>query len=176
MMKTLLITGYTAFDLGIFDEKDIKIKIIKKAFQKRLEAYLDKGLKWVIFTGNLGFEYWALQVSKELQTEYDFHIASIFPFETQGKNWNEANQAKLREFKDVDYVKYAYEDYENPSQFRQYNDFLLENSDGSLVLYDEENETKLHFITDMMQKTSNYNMELIRFEDLQEICDDMNNM
>ena len=82
----------------------------------------------------------------------------------------------MREFKDVDYVKYAYEDYENPSQFRQYNDFLLENSDGSLVLYDEENETKLHFITDKMQKTSNYNMELIRFEDLQEICDDMNNM
>lgn len=175
-MKTLLITGYTAFDLGIFDEKDIKIKIIKKAFKRRLEAYLDKGLKWVIFTGNLGFEYWALQVCKELQTEYDFHIASILPFEMQGKNWNEANQAKLREFKDVDYVKYAYEDYENPSQFRQYNDFLLENSDGSLVLYDEENETKLHFITDRMQKTSNYNMELIRFEDLQEICDDMNNM
>ena len=175
-MKTLLITGYTAFDLGIFDEKDIKIKIIKKAFQKRLEAYLDKGLKWVIFTGNLVFEYWALQVSKELQTEYNFHIARIFPFETQGQNWNEANQDKLREFKDVDYVKYAYEDYENPSQFRQYNDFLLENSDGSLVLYDEENETKLHFITDRMQKTSNYNMELIRFEDLQEICDDMNNM
>ena len=53
---------------------------------------------------------------------------------------------------------------------------MLENSDGSLVLYDEENETKLHFITDKMQKTSNYNMELIRFEDLQEICDDMNNM
>ena len=33
-MKTLLITGYTAFDLGIFDEKDIKIKIIKKPFKK----------------------------------------------------------------------------------------------------------------------------------------------
>lgn len=33
-MKTLLITGYTAFDLGIFDEKDIKIKIIKKPLKE----------------------------------------------------------------------------------------------------------------------------------------------
>ncbi|WP_251712740.1 SLOG family protein [Lactococcus ileimucosae] len=175
-MKTLLITGYTAFDLGIFDEKDIKISIIKKALKLRLEAYLDNGLNWVIFTGSLGFEYWALQVSKELQKDYDFFIASIFPFETHGKNWNQANQAKLQEFKNVDYVKYAYESYENPSQFRQYNDFLLENSDGALVLYDEENETKLRYITNKMQKTPNYNMEWIRFEDLQEICEEMNNM
>lgn len=175
-MKTLLITGYTAFDLGIFDEKDIKITIIKEAIKRHLEAYLDRGINWIIFTGSLGFEYWALQVSKELQKDYDFYIASIFSFETHGKNWNATNQAKLQEFKDVDYVKYAYEDYENPTQFRQYNDFLLENSDGALVLYDEENETKLRYITEKMQKTSKYNLEMIRFEDLQEICDDMNTM
>ena len=83
-MKTLLITGYTAFDLGIFDEKDIKIKIIKKAFKRRLEAYLDKGLKWVIFTGNLGFEYWALQVSKELQNTSSI-LQVFFPLKRREK-------------------------------------------------------------------------------------------
>ena len=33
-MKTLLVTGYNAFDLGIFDEKDLKLTIIKTAIRK----------------------------------------------------------------------------------------------------------------------------------------------
>ncbi|AYF99642.1 DUF1273 domain-containing protein [Lactococcus allomyrinae] len=173
-MNSLLIMGYSSFDLGIFNEKDIKISVIKKAVRKRLIGFLENGLKWVIFTGNLGFEYWALEVAKELKEDYEFQIGTIFAFETQGQNWNETNQIKLASFKQVDFVKYAYETYENAGQFRQYNDFLLENTEGAFVFYDEENKTKLKYMVDRMKNTSDYELYLLDFEDLQETFEEMN--
>ncbi|EQC87516.1 DUF1273 domain-containing protein [Lactococcus cremoris] len=173
-MNSLLIMGYTSFDLGIFNEKDIKVSIIKKTIRRKLINFLEEGLRWVIFTGNLGFEYWALEVAKELQTDYEFQIGTIFPFETHGQNWNENNQIKLASFKQVDFVKYAFEAYENPGQFRQYNEFLLENTEGSFVFYDEENETKLKNMVEKMKQSSNYEVYLLNFEDLQETFEEMN--
>ena len=173
-MNSLLIMGYTSFDLVIFNEKDIKVSIIKKTIRRKLINFLEEGLRWVIFTGNLGFEYWALEVAKELQTDYEFQIGTIFPFETHGQNWNENNQIKLASFKQVDFVKYAFEAYENPGQFRQYNEFLLENTEGSFVFYDEENETKLKNMVEKMKQSSNYEVYLLNFEDLQETFEEMN--
>jgi len=173
-MNSLLIMGYTSFDLGIFNEKDIKVSIIKKAVKNRLIRCLEEGLNWLIFTGNLGFEYWALDVAKELQKDYNFQIGTIFSFETHGQNWNENNQVKLAHFKEVDFVKYAYQTYENPSQFRQYNDFLLENTEGALVFYDEENETKLKYMVERMKQMAEYQLEILDFETLQETFEDMN--
>ncbi|GAA3258852.1 hypothetical protein LMG8520_1760 [Lactococcus lactis subsp. lactis] len=120
---------------------------------------MGEGLRWIIFTGNLGFEYWALEVAKELQTDYDFQIGTIFSFETYGQNWNESNQVKLAAFKQVDFVKYAFETYESPSQFRQ---------------YDEENETKLKYMVEKMKQNTNYEVYLLDFEDLQETFEEMN--
>ncbi len=72
----------------------------------------------------MGFEYWSLEVLEDLRAEgYQLSIATIFPFENHGEQWNEANQAKLARFKQVDFVKYAYPRYENPGQFRDYNQF-----------------------------------------------------
>lgn len=173
-MNSLLIMGYTSFDLGIFNEKDIKVSIIKKAVKNRLIRYLEEGLNWLIFTGNLGFEYWTLDVAKELQKDYNFQIGTIFSFETHGQNWNENNQVKLAHFKEVDFVKYAYQTYENPSQFRQYNDFLLENTEGALVFYDEENETKLKYMVERMKQMAEYQLEILDFETLQGTFEDMN--
>lgn len=85
---------------------------------------MEEGLRWIIFTGNLGFEYWALEVAKELQTDYDFQIGTIFSFETHGQNWNESNQVKLAAFKQVDFVKYAFETYESQA-----------NSASTMILY-----------------------------------------
>ena len=41
-----------SFDLGLFNEKDIRLKIIKKAIRRDLEKMADEGLKWLVFTGN----------------------------------------------------------------------------------------------------------------------------
>ena len=136
-MVSVLVVGYKAFELGIFDEKDLRLKMIKTAIRRDLIYLLENGMKWL----NLGFESWVLDVAKELQEEYDLQLATIFLFENQGENWNEANQEKLDRFKKVDFVKFAYPKYENPSQFREYNQFLLENTDGAYLFYDEENET-----------------------------------
>ena len=98
-MTSLLITGYKSFELGVFKDKDPKVNIIKKAIKRDLKRFLDEGVDWMIFTGNLGFEFWALEVAKELQKDYPLRLATLFPFKTHGQNWSEANQEKLAAFK-----------------------------------------------------------------------------
>lgn len=85
MKSTILVTGYKNFELGIFQDKDPRITIIKKAIDKDFRRFLENGADWFIFMGNLGFEYWALEVALDLQKEYDFQIATIFTFENHGK-------------------------------------------------------------------------------------------
>ena len=99
MIKSLLVAGYSAYDLGIFSDSDKKLVVIRKAIDDYLESYLDNGLEWVILGGNLGFEYYVLQEAKKYQKSHGLKISTIFPFETHGANWNAANQAKLAEFK-----------------------------------------------------------------------------
>lgn len=170
-MVSVLVVGYKAFDLGIFGDKDQRLKIIKAAIRRDLIYLLENGMKWLVFTGNLGFEVWVLEVAKELQEEYDFQLATIFIFENQGENWNEANQEKLANFKDVDFIKYAYPSYENPSQFRTYNQFLLESTDGAYLFYDEENETKLKYLYQMMKENEQYHIKELTFDDLNEMAE-----
>ncbi|HEY0222597.1 MAG TPA: SLOG family protein [Lactovum miscens] len=174
MIKNLLVQGYSAFDLGIFSDKDPKLKIIKKAIDERLETYLNDGLEWLVFGGNLGFEYWVLEEARKYSKDYGLKCSTIFPFKTHGQNWNEANRAKLQKFKQVDFVKYSFDDYQDPGQFRAYDQFLIENTDAALVLYDSENETKLHFLIDMMGKWPNYPIDFITFENLQNIAENEN--
>ena len=170
-MVSVLVVGYKAFDLGIFGDKDQRLKIIKAAIRRDLIYLLENGMKWLVFTGNLGFEAWVLEVAKELQEEYNFQLATIFIFENQGKNWNEVNQEKLANFKNVDFIKYAYPSYENPSQFRTYNQFLLENTDGAYLFYDEENETKLKYLYQIMKENEQYHIKNLTFDDLNEMAE-----
>ncbi|MGT2884873.1 DUF1273 domain-containing protein [Streptococcus ferus] len=171
-MSTILITDYKSFELGIFQDKDPKIEVIKKAIRRDMVRMLEAGADWFIFLGNLGFEFWALEVAKELQEDYDVMLATIFAFENQGENWNETNQEKLDQFKQVDFIKYSFKDYQNPSQFRQYNQFLISNSDGAYLFYDEENETNIKFIYQLMKEKDNYFINQLRFEDLNDIAQD----
>ena len=170
-MVSVLVVGYKAFDLGIFGDKDQRLKIIKAAIRRDLIYLLENGMKWLVFTGNLGFEVWVLEVAKELQEEYNFQLATIFIFENQGENWNEVNQEKLANFKNVDFIKYAYPSYENPSQFRTYNQFLLESTDGAYLFYDEENETKLKYLYRMMKENEQYHIKKLTFDDLIELAE-----
>ena len=172
-MKTRLIVGYNAFDLGIFDEKDLKLTVIKRAIRKNLEAFAADGLEWLIFGGNLGFEYWVLEVAKEMQADYGFKFATIFPFKTHGQNWNEANQSKLALFKQVDFVQNAYDAYQKAGQFREYHHFLISNANGAFVFYDEENETKLKYLVSQLNQAENFSVQMLRFDALLDIADEM---
>ena len=170
-MHTALVLGYSAFDLGLFNEKDIRLKIIKKAIRRDLERLAEEGLQWLVFTGSLGFEHWVLEVAREMKKDYGFQLATIFDFETHGSNWNEANQVKLSDFKQVDFIKYAYPTYEHKGQLRDYQIFLLENTDGAYLFYDEENETELRFFYELMKKKDNYITKRLTFEDLNEMSE-----
>ena len=170
-MTTALVLGYSAFDLGLFNEKDVRLKVIKKSIRRDLESLAEEGLKWLVFTGTLGFEYWVLEVAQEMKTEYGFQLATIFPFETHGENWNEGNQMKLSRFKQVDFVKYAYPRYEHAGQLRDYQQFLLENTNSSYLFYDEENETKLKIFYELMKKKDNYITKRLTFEELNEVAE-----
>ena len=170
-MTTALISGYSAFDLGLFNDKDIRVDIIKTAIRRDLERLAEEGVTWLVFTGALGFEYWVLQVAKDMKIDYGFQLATIFDFETHGSNWNEANQAKLSEFKQVDFVKYAYPQYEHKGQLRDYQKFLLENTDTCYLFYDEENETKLRYFYQMMKNQADYVTRRLTFEELNELAE-----
>ena len=114
----------------------------------------------------------ALQVAKELHEEYEFSIATIFAFENHGQNWNEANQVKLGEFKQVDFVKYTYKSYENPSQFKNYNQFLVDNTEGAYLFYDSENETNLKYLLQVMQEKEDYPINFLTFDRLNEFLEE----
>ena len=106
-----------------------------------------------------------------MKEDYGFQLATIFDFETHGSNWNEANQIKLSEFKQVDFVKYAYSKYEHKGQLRVDQHFLLENTDQSYLFYDEENETKLRYFYQMMKNQENYFTRRLTFESLNEMAE-----
>lgn len=174
--KSLLIVGYRDTDLGIFSDKDQRLKIVKQAIRRDMIRFLDEGISWFVFTGNLGFEYWCLEVLGELKQEgYDFQIATIFMFEHHGEHWKEVNQVKLAHFKQVNFVKYIYPRYESASQFSQYNQFLLDNTTGIYIFYDPENETNLKYLYHMVLKKEEYNQKRLTFEELNEVAENFSN-
>ena len=95
-MHTALVLGYSAFDLGLFNEKDIRLKIIKKAIRRDLERLAEEGLQWLVFTGSLGFEHWVLEVAKEMKDDYGFQLATIFDFEA--KDTRQKNAFPMKNF------------------------------------------------------------------------------
>lgn len=165
-MTAIVVTGYKNFELGIFNDKDIKISFIKDVIKKDVIHLIEGGVVWFLLTGNLGFEYWALEVLEEIQVEYDIQIGTLFCFRDHGSNWNESNQIKLKAFKNVDYIKYSYDYYISPAQLKSYQKFLIDHTDGAYLFYDPENETSLKYLYDAMLEKKDYNLDLLTFEKL----------
>lgn len=58
----LWITGYRSYELGIFNDNDPKVAVIKYCLENNLNSLLEKGLEWVI-TGDsweLSSGHWKL--------------------------------------------------------------------------------------------------------------------
>jgi len=170
-MNTILVVGYKNFEVGIFSKQDPRLTIIKKAIERDLKRLFEEGVQWLIFTGNLGFEAWVLEVAIDLKKDYDFKMATIFLFENVGENWNEANRELLARFKQVDFVKYAYPHYTNPGQLKEYNQFLVDNEDGGYIFYDTENETNLNYLYKMMAEKDPFYVKRLSFDDLNDLAE-----
>lgn len=177
-IKTLVLTGYRSYELGIFQENDPKIEVIKKVVKDRLIAYLENGLEWLLIGGNLGVELWGAQVAYQLRLDYpDFKIGIIFPFLEYGSQWKEKNAALLTEIKaQADFVEAtSHQPYENPTQLKNHTQFLLSHSGGALILYDEEFPGKPQwFLKDASHFSEKfpYQIDKITMDDLQNAITD----
>lgn len=69
-MKVLYMTGYKAFEFGIFKNDHEAVKYIKKAMKQRLLPLVEDGLEWAIISGQLGTELWGAEVVFDIQEEY----------------------------------------------------------------------------------------------------------
>ncbi|GAA0371505.1 DUF1273 domain-containing protein [Bacillus horti] len=156
MIKRLVVTGYKAHELGIFNEKKHPgFPYIKRALEQRLRVLIDEGLEWVIISGQLGVELWTAEIVLELKQEFpDIKLAVLTPFLNQEQNWKEEKQEYYRGIvNQVDYVNsITKREYEGPWQFKAKTEFLLDNSDALLLLYDDEKEGSPKFLLEEAKK------------------------
>lgn len=172
MLKRLIVTGYKQHELGIFDDKNPSVRIIKKALEDRLRVLIDEGLEWVIVSGQLGVETWAAEVVLDLQEEFpQLKYAVLTPFLGQEEKWNEAKKEKYEMILEgADFHRsLTNRPYEAPWQFIEKNKFFLRNSDGMLIVYDEETDGSPKFAkkeAERYAETNDYQVLTITADDL----------
>jgi len=178
-VNRVLVMGYKASELGIFSMKHPGIEMIKKAVKKRLIALLDEGLEWVIVSGQWGVELWAAEAVLELQKDYpELQLAVITPFLEQDEKWNEPKQEYYRGIVSrANYMNSVTKSkYDGPWQFKEKNKFLLRNSDGLILVYDEDMEGSPKFMKEQAQRLAEqpggYRLIQITAADLQAIADE----
>ncbi|WP_152391896.1 DUF1273 domain-containing protein [Paenibacillus guangzhouensis] len=140
-MKNLLVTGYRAHELQIFNQKHALIKYIQKAIENRLRPLLDEGLEWMITPGQYGVDLWAVEVGIALKAEYpNFRISIMTAYANPDEKWKEDKQEYYQKLlRGVDYfASVSKEPYSGGWQLRARDDLLFRKTDGILMFYDEE--------------------------------------
>ncbi|WP_223701985.1 DUF1273 domain-containing protein [Sutcliffiella deserti] len=170
-MKVLVVTGYKPQELQVFKKNDPAIHYIKKALHKRIVSLLEEGheLEWIVISGQLGVELWGAEVVYELQESYEELKVAIFtPFLEQEENWSETNKEYyeliLSQANHIDSI--TKKKYESPLQLRLKNQFLVDKSDGLLVVYDEERQGNPQYIIDIAKnKAANQSYPIFMIDD-----------
>jgi len=176
MLKRLLVSGYKAHELGIFKEKDPKVHYIKKAIEQKIRGLIEQGLEWVIVSGQAGVELWTAEVVLTMKKEYPaIRLAIITPFLEQEGNWKPDRQEQYREImRRADFTdSVSKQPYQAPWQFTQKNTFLIANSDGLLLLFEEDGSPK--YLLQQAQKVQQreaYEIMTISFQDIQTIIEE----
>lgn len=178
-MKSIYVTGYRAHELGIFNDKHPGIPVIKKALTDNLTMLCEDGLEWVIVSGQLGVEHWATEVVLELKQQYpNLKYSIITPFLEQEKNWNDQKKEKYALMTmQADFVtSVTKRPYEAPWQFTEKDKFIIQNTDGMLLIYDEENEGSPKYIKRLVEKykeNNEYTFIQINAYDLQLVAEEL---
>jgi uncharacterized phage-like protein YoqJ len=140
-MKTLLVTGYRAHELGIFDQKHKGIIYIKKAIEARLIPLIEEGLEWVITAGQYGIDLWACEVVIGLKKRYPhLKLSIIAAYLHPEEKWKEEKQNYYRNIlQGVNYyASVSNQPYSGVWQLTARDELLLRKSDGILLFYDED--------------------------------------
>lgn len=174
MIKNLYVSGYRSYEMGIFSDEDERLVIIKQAIRSRLEDDWERGLEWVLISGQLGAELWTGQVVLEMKNEgMNLKLGMVIPYLDFESSWNEKNQALFYQVKEgADYVNYSSKKtYDNPGQLQANQVFLIRSSQKALLLYDTEYKGKCQYAYDLIQKRQNqstYALDLITVFDLRD--------
>lgn len=177
-MTNLYISGYRTYELGVFNEKDPKIPYIKKAMKNEIIQFIESGVEWILTSGQLGVEQWAVEVVEELKADYpEIKQAIIFPFEEFGSNWKEDKKMKLFELEQLaDFIECtSHQSYKDPSQLKNHQQFMLDHTDAALLVYDREHEGKTKFVyqeIEKKQEKETYECRIIDFDQLQQVIED----
>ncbi|GEP83448.1 Uncharacterized protein conserved in bacteria [Staphylococcus piscifermentans] len=179
MVKTAYITGYKSYELNIFKEDAPEIKYLKAFIENKIEALIDEGLEWVLIQGQLGIELWTAEVVIALKEEYpELKLGVIPPFQNHTERWNEQNQIQYQQITAhadfIDTVHHA--PYEGPYQFKQTDLFMLEHSDITVLLYDEEQEASPKFFKRMLvdfAEQTNYTCDIVTFDEINLFINDL---
>jgi len=140
-MKNLLVTGYRAHELGIFDQKHKGIGYIQKAIEARLIPLIEDGLEWVITPGQYGVDLWACEVVIALKQTYpQLKLSIITAFLNQEEKWSDTKKEYYEQLlKEVDYyAAVSKQPYEGIWQFKARDELLFRKTDGILLFYDED--------------------------------------
>lgn len=180
-MKSLYVAGYRPHELGIFNDKHPGIQVIKKAIENELRTFIDEGLEWVIISGQQGVETWTAEVVLELKHTFpQLKYSIITPFLDIEKNWNEQKKEKFYYIQSqADFVtSVTKRPYEAPWQFIEKDKFIIQNTDGLLLIYDEDHEGSPKYVKLLAEKYMEkyeYLLRIITSYDLQVIAEEMQN-
>lgn len=179
MIHSLYITGYKSYELNIFNENIPEVDYLKRFITQKIESYIDEGLEWVIIQGQLGIELWAAECVIELKSTYpDLKLAIISPFLNHTSKWNEQNQLKYQQItQQADYCNSVFQtSYEGPFQFKETDRFILNNTDMTVLVYDEEQPASPKFfkqlLVDFVEKT-NYTCDIVTFDEITSFINDL---
>lgn len=178
-MKNLLVTGYRAHELGIYNNKHEGIPYIRQAIISRLIPLLEEGLEWVITPGQYGVDLWACEAVIELRRQYPALRCSILTaFSNPEEQWKEDKKAYYQDLiSKVDfYASVSKEPYKGPWQFAARDELLFRKTDGILLVYDEEmGEASPKYIKQRAlkkQAMEDYTVITIGAEEIQAIADE----
>lgn len=179
MIKSLYITGYKSYELGIFNNDAKEVTFLKQFISQKLSHYIDEGLEWVLIQGQIGIELWAAECVIELKREYpDLKLVIITPFLDHFSKWNEHNQLQYQTIVEhCDYQNSIYQQpYDGPYQFQQADQFMLDHTDLTILIYDEEQEASPKFfkrkLVDFAEKT-NYTCDIVTFDEITSFINDL---
>ncbi|KKO54219.1 DUF1273 domain-containing protein [Paenibacillus sp. DMB20] len=180
-MKNLLITGYRAHELGIYNNKHKGIPYIRKAIESRLVPLLEEGLEWVLTPGQYGVDLWACEAAISLKPQYpQLKCSIITAYAHPEEQWNDEKKEYYRQIlKDVDFcAPVSKESYQGSWQFKARDELLLRKSDGILLVYDEDaGEASPRFMKERALKKheeEGYGYMIIGPEEIQAVTDEDN--
>lgn len=166
-MKKLVITGYRATELGIFDKKHPGIQVIKTAIQDKLSQLAEEGLEWILVSGQQGVEVWAAEIVVELKKQgFPLKLSLTPPFEEFASRMKPEKQAEFQELilaADF-YQPLTKGGYQGAWQFQERDKFLLRNTDGALIIYDEEQPASPKYFLELVKRYQERKPDFVLFQ------------